>query len=117
MLIVIGMVVQDVVADAMSTEVCARVDDAGNPRSDHDVRADLGMVQVLGRIAVSLGILAVAGLSGWLAHVFSRETVFFIALVIPAISITGVFLRGQAIVERARPIGASSAAALPTARW
>jgi MFS family permease len=104
MLIVIGMVVQDVVADAMSTEVVARVDDAGNPRADHDVRADLGMVQVLGRIAVSLGVLAVAGLSGWLAHIFSREAVFFIALVIPAISITGVFLRGNnTVVERRAP--------------
>src|SRR6185436_11161658 len=87
MLIAIGTVIQDVVADAMSTEVVARVDEAGNPRADHDVRADLGMVQVLGRIAVSLGILAVAGLSGWLAHIFSREAIFLIALVIPAISI------------------------------
>ncbi len=100
MLVVIGMVIQDVVADAMSTEVVSRVDAAGNPRPDHDVRAELGMVQVLGRIAISAGILAVAGLSGWLAHIFSRETVFFMGLVIPAISITGVFLRTDVPVER-----------------
>jgi len=103
MLAVIGMVIQDVVADAMSTEVVQRVDDAGNPRPDHDVRAELGMVQVLGRIAVSLGILVVAGLSGWLAHVFSRETVFFIGLIIPAISVTGVLLRRNGVVERRAP--------------
>ncbi len=103
MLIVIGMVIQDVVADAMSTEVVSRVDEAGNHRADHDIRADLGMVQVLGRIAVSLGILAVAGLSGWLASIFSRETVFFIGLVIPAISVTGVFLRNHNAVERRAP--------------
>jgi MFS family permease len=103
MLIAIGMVIQDVVADAMSTEVVSRVDEAGNPRADHDIRADLGMVQVLGRIAVSLGILAVAGLSGWLASIFSRETVFFIGLVIPAISITGVFLRNHQAVGRRAP--------------
>ena len=67
MLIVIGTVIQDVVADAMSTEVVARVDAAGNARPEHDIRAELGMVQVLGRLALSAGILAVAGLSGWLA--------------------------------------------------
>jgi hypothetical protein len=100
MLIVVGTVIQDVVADAMSTEVVARTDAAGNPRPDHDVRAELGMVQVLGRIALSAGILAVAGLSGFLASIFSRETVFFMGLIIPVISITGVFLRADRPVER-----------------
>ena len=71
-----------------------------NARPDGDVRAELGMVQVLGRIALSIGILAVAGLSGWLASIFSHETVFLMGLVIPVISITGVFLRRSTIVER-----------------
>ena len=48
LLIVIGTVIQDVVADAMSTEVVSRYDDAGNPRQEDDVRSELGMVQVLG---------------------------------------------------------------------
>jgi hypothetical protein len=100
MLIVIGTVIQDVVADAMSTEVVARTDAAGNPRPDAEVRAELGMVQVLGRIALSGGILAVAGLSGFLASIFSREAVFFMGLVIPVISVTGVFLRRNIVVER-----------------
>jgi MFS family permease len=103
MLLVIGTVVQDVVADAMSTEVVARTDEEGRERPDPVVRAELGMVQVLGRLAVSAGVLAVAGLSGWLAHVTSRQAVFLIALVIPVISITGVFLRGQETAEL-RPI-------------
>ena len=75
MLIVIGTVIQDVVADAMSTEVVARVDAAGNARPEHDIRAELGMVQVLGRLALSFGILAVAGLSGWLASFLARDGV------------------------------------------
>ncbi len=103
LLIVIGTVIQDVVADAMSTEVVSRVDAAGNPRPDAEVRAELGMVQVLGRLALSAGILAVAGLSGLLAGFLSRQTVFLIGLVIPAISVTGVFLRRQTPAER-RPI-------------
>ncbi len=103
MLVVIGTVIQDVVADAMSTEVVPRTDAAGNERPDHNVRVELGMVQVLGRLAVSAGVLAVAGLSGWLANFMPRQDVFLIGLVIPAISIGGVFLRGTETTER-RPI-------------
>jgi hypothetical protein len=103
MLIVLGTVIQDVVADAMSTEVVARVDADGKPRPDADVRAELGMVQVLGRLALSFGIVAVAGLSGVLAYVLPRQTVFLIGLVIPAISVTGVLLIRSETSER-RPI-------------
>ena len=63
MLMVIGTVIQDVVADAMSTEVVSRVDPDGNARPEGDIRAELGMVQVLGRLSLGIGILAVAGLS------------------------------------------------------
>jgi MFS family permease len=91
MLMVLGAVVQDVVADAMSTEVVPRTDAAGEPRPEHDIRADLGMVQVLGRLALSFGILSVAGLSGWIAQYLDRETVFLVGLVVPAISLTGMF--------------------------
>jgi len=103
LLIVVGTVIQDVVADAMSTEVVARIDDAGNPRPDDQVRAELGMVQVLGRLALSGGILAVAGLSGWLASFLAREIVFLVGLFIPVISVTGVFLRRSSAAER-RPL-------------
>ncbi len=103
LVIVIGTVIQDVVADAMSTEVVARVDEAGRPRPEHDVRAELGMVQVLGRLALSVAVLAVSYLSGWLADNLSRETVFLLALLVPAISITGIFIRRKTPPER-RPI-------------
>jgi hypothetical protein len=103
MLIVVGTVVQDVVADAMSTEVVERVDREGRPLPDAHVRAELGMVQVLGRLALSFGILAVAGLSGVLANYYSRETVFLMGLVVPAISVTGVmFVRSDP--TDARPV-------------
>ncbi len=100
MLIVLGTVVQDVVADAMSTEVVARVDQKGRPRAEEDIRAELGMVQVLGRLALSVGILSVAGLSGWLATIFSRESVFLLGLAIPALSVTGVLLIQSETGER-----------------
>src|SRR5437764_9479958 len=72
MLIAIGTVVQDVVADAMSTEVVSRTDAQGNERSDNDVRVELGMVQVLGLLAVSAAVLAVSALSGSRANFIPR---------------------------------------------
>jgi hypothetical protein len=89
MLVAIGTVLQDVVADAMSTEVVPRTDTAGNERPDDTVRVELGMVQVLSRLAVSAGVLAVAGLSGWLASFMPSQDVFLIGLIIPAISVAG----------------------------
>ena len=44
------------------------------------MRVELGMVQVLGRLAVSCGILAVAGLSGLLANMMPRQNVFLLGL-------------------------------------
>jgi hypothetical protein len=103
MLMVVGTVVQDVVADAMSTEVVSRVDPAGNARPDGEIRTELGMVQVLGRLALGIGILSVAGLSGWLAQFFARDTVFLLGLVIPGISALGVLLIRSESSER-RPL-------------
>lgn len=37
------------------------MDPAGKARSDEEIRTELGMVQVLGRLALGIGILAVAG--------------------------------------------------------
>lgn len=92
LLTVTGVVLQDVVADAMSTEVVARENPDGTPRDKAAVDRDLGMVQVLGRLALSLGIFSVAWLAGYLAQVLSYETVFLIGLAVPLISITGAML-------------------------
>jgi hypothetical protein len=61
---------------------------------------ELGMVQVLGRLAVAAGVLAVAGLSGWLANFMPAHQVFLIGLIVPAISVAGVFLSGSETMER-----------------
>ena len=91
-IVVIGVVMQDVVADAMCAEVVARQHPDGTPRDREEINRDLGMVQVLGRLAVSLGAFIVAGLAGWLASVLSYATVFMLGLVIPVISVTGAML-------------------------
>jgi hypothetical protein len=92
LMIVIGVVLQDVIADAMTTEVVDRVYPDGTPRPKAEVERELGLVQVLGRLALWSGILSVAGLSGWLAQIFSYETIFLLGLVVPAISVTGALL-------------------------
>ncbi len=84
LLSVIGFVIQDVVADTMSTEVVDR------NQSEEKVQEELAYVQILGRLAISLAGVMVAGLSGWLAQIFSYETIFKISLIVPIISIIGV---------------------------
>jgi len=89
---VTGVVLQDVVADAMSTEVVPRHNADGSPRPKAAVDHDLGMVQVLGRLALGFGVFAVAGISGWLAQIVSYQTVFLCGLIVPLISISGALL-------------------------
>jgi BT1 family len=92
LLSVTGSVVQDVVADAMSTEVVPRTNPDGSLRTKTEIDHDLGMVQVLGRLALAFGIFAVAGVSGWLASWVSYSTVFLCGLIVPVISISGAVL-------------------------
>jgi len=80
----IGFVLQDVVADTMSTEVVDR------SQPFEKVEEELAYVQILGRLAISIAGVFTAYLSGWLAQNFSYETVFKISLIIPLISIIGV---------------------------
>jgi BT1 family len=103
LLTVLGTVIQDVVADAMSTEVVPRTNPDGSPRLKAEIDRDLGMVQVLGRLALSFGIFAVAGLSGLLAQYLSYDKVFLIGLIVPLISVTGATLVRLETTER-RPI-------------
>ena len=103
LLSVTGVVLQDVVADAMSTEVVPRVNEDGTPRPQADVDRDLGMVQVLGRLALSAGIFAVAGLAGYLAQILPYHVVFLLGLVVPLISVSGALLVNLETTER-RPI-------------
>ena len=80
---VVGLVVQDCVADALTTEVVDRTGPDGAPRDPAAVQAELGDVQVLGRVAVMGGAFAVAGAGGWAAQALPVEAVFLIAAAIP----------------------------------
>ncbi len=82
----IGFVMQDVVADTMSTEV---VDTTQSPE---DIKKELAMIQILARISLGFAIFMIAGLKGWLAQIYSYETMFKLSLFIPFLSIIGVSL-------------------------
>jgi hypothetical protein len=86
----------------MSTEVVPRTR-KGARRAESEINAELGIVQVLGRIAFTSGAFAVAGLAGWLAQILTYEQVFLLALVVPAISISGSVLVRLEVGER-KPI-------------
>ncbi len=81
--ITVGFMVQDVVADALSVEVA---------RSD----AETAQVQALGRMALLAGTISVGYLSGWLAGAVGPRRVFAIAMVLPvAVAVAACFVRSE----------------------
>lgn len=72
LLVTIGFMVQDVVADALSVEVA---------RSDEE----LGQIQTLGRMALLSGGISVGYLSGWLAGTIGSRATFGVATALPAL--------------------------------
>ncbi|WP_066046056.1 MFS transporter [Bathymodiolus septemdierum thioautotrophic gill symbiont] len=85
---VIGFVMQDVVADTMSTEV------VGKSQTEAQIHQELATIQVLARLSLGFAIFITGWIGGELASVFkdNREMVFIIALFIPILSIIGVTL-------------------------
>ena len=84
LIMMVGFVMQDVVADTMSTEVVDK------SQSKEEIQRELAMIQVLARLSLGFAIMFVSGLKGWLAQIYSYETMFQISLFIPLLSILGV---------------------------
>lgn len=70
LLVAVGFMVQDVVADALSVEVA---------QNDEEI----GQIQTLGRMALLLGGISVGYLSGWLAGTIGSRGTFAVATVLP----------------------------------
>ena len=81
---VVGVVMQDVVADTMSTEVVDKT------QSEDDIKKELATIQVLARLSLGLAIFVMGWLGGKLAAIYDYETVFKLSLFIPILSIIGV---------------------------
>ena len=86
MLAVIGVVMQNVIADAMTIEVVPR-----DGRAPVDIEHELATVQLLGRLSISLAMFSVIGLGGFMASYFSYQTIFLLTLLIPLLSMTACF--------------------------
>jgi len=85
---VVGFVMQDVVADTMTTEVIDK------SQSQEDINHELATIQVLARLSLGFAIFITGWIGGELADVFSdnRQVIFQIALFVPLLSILGVTL-------------------------
>jgi MFS family permease len=81
---VVGFVMQDVVADTMTTEV------VDTTQSDDEIKKELATIQVLSRLSLGLAIFIMGWLGGELADIYDYETVFKLSLFIPILSIIGV---------------------------
>ena len=107
-----GYVVQDVVADAMTVEAVPTVDDQGTPYSEPEIKSKHTTMQTLGRFSIVSGLVLVSALNIFLFRDVASMTeadkqtvyaqIYLIALVIPAISVTGVILGGIGLRRRAR---------------
>ena len=97
----IGFVLQDVVADAMTVEAVPTVDENGSSFDEKALQRMHVNVQTLGRIAIIGGSALVAGLGGWLAKVLSYKIMYSVSLIIPVISVLGVFY-GNWMLKRRR---------------
>jgi hypothetical protein len=100
-LIAVGFMVQDVVADALSVEVA---------RNDEEIK----QVQTLGRMALLVGSISVGYLSGWLAGVLGPRPVFAIAVVLPVlVAVSTWFVPRLAVApapsDASNPLGAGKA--------
>ncbi len=96
LLVTIGFMVQDVVADALSVEVA---------ESDEEI----GQIQTLGRMALLLGGISVGYLSGWLAGTLGSRLTFAVATGLP-ILVSLSLAAGLRRRARPRPIAPADAA-------
>ena len=96
----IGFVMQDVVADALTVEAVPAFQENGSPIPEPELQRMHVTVQTLGRIAIIGGSALVAGLGGWLAGTFSYALMYWLSLIIPLISVSGVVLGGILLRKR-----------------
>lgn len=98
----IGYVVQDVVADGMTVEAVPSVNQRGQPYDQKTIKLMHTTMQMLGRVAIVSGGIAVSLVNFWMfnsaaemletAKVAVYAQIYKMALVIPAISVMGVIL-------------------------
>ena len=79
LMVTVGFMIQDVVADALSVEVAENEE-------------ELKQIQALGRVALLLGSISVGYLGGWLAGQIGARNVFAIAMFLPLLVAASAYL-------------------------
>ena len=115
-----GYVVQDVVADAMTVEAVPQLDENGKRFAEADIKAMHTTMQTLGRFAIISGTVAVSAVNvvmfeGVEALAAAEKAaiyadVYLLALIIPAVSVSGVILGSLMRQWRARRLRARGVA-------
>jgi hypothetical protein len=115
-----GYMIQDAVADAMTVEAVPRVDEQGKPYDPAALKSMHTTMQTLGRVAVIGGFALVALLNVYLFYGTEKlpqperqalyARVYWLALVIPALSVAGVVLHGWLGMRRAAALRAQGLA-------
>lgn len=111
-----GLVLQDAVADAMSIEAVPTHDEHGAEIAEASSKAMHTTMQTLGRFALISGTVAVALINIWQfsgiealpqdekAQIYAR--IYGLALIIPVISVSGVWLGGLMAMRQRRALKA-----------
>ncbi|WP_028451009.1 membrane protein [Chitinilyticum aquatile] len=104
LLMPVGFMLQDAVADAMTVEAVPRHLPDGSPIDEARIKLMHTTMQTLGRVAVIGGSVLVGGVNLWLfndadtlpdaAKTALYRQVYLLALVIPLVSVSGVLLNG-----------------------
>jgi hypothetical protein len=112
-----GYMIQDAVADAMTVEAVPRVDAQGRPYDQHALKSMHTTMQTLGRVAVIGGLALVALANVYLFYGTENlpqpqraalyAHVYWLALIIPALSVAGVVLHGALKMRRAAELRAA----------
>jgi hypothetical protein len=117
----IGYVIQDAVADAMTVDAVPRVDESGNEVPPDERKLMHTTMQMLGRVAIIGGAVLVSGVNVWLfagteslpaaekARIYLQ--LYWMALVIPIVSVAGVALAAVLAWRRASALRAKGFAA------
>ena len=110
-----GYMIQDAVADAMTVEAVPRVDEAGRPYDPAALKSMHTTMQTLGRVAVIGGLALVSLANVYIfygteklpqaerAVLYAR--VYWLALIIPALSVTGIVMHAFTKARDATPAG------------
>ena len=81
-----GLVIQDLIADALCVELVPKSDDTGKEFTKEEMRNNYGSVQLIGRISLMFGFLLASFIGGYIAQRFTYKNIVIFLFIIPIFS-------------------------------